>query len=158
MGDHINKVFRSQYVLTQNLGREPTVEEMAGALKIPALKVENIIRIARRPLSLELPTGDEEESVLGDFIEDNEITPPDEAATYNLLREHVRDVLNGLPPREMRILQLRYGLLDGQAYTLEEVGRKVGVTRERVRQIEAQALNRLRAPSIRRELRDFLGE
>jgi RNA polymerase primary sigma factor len=158
MGDHINKVFRSQYVLTQRLGREPTVEEMAGALEIPAFKVENIIRIARRPLSLELPTGDEEESVLGDFIEDNEITPPDEAATYNLLREHVREVLNGLPPREMRILQLRYGLLDGQAYTLEEVGRKVGVTRERVRQIEAQALNRLRAPSIRRELRDYLGE
>ncbi len=114
--------------------------------------------MARRPLSLEMPTGDEEESVLGDFIEDEEITPPDEAATYNLLREHLREVLNGLPPREVRILQLRYGLLDGQAYTLEEVGRKVGVTRERVRQIEAQALNRLRHPSIRRKLRDYLGE
>jgi RNA polymerase primary sigma factor len=158
MSDHINKLFRSQYLLTQRLGREPTVEEMAEALVVPPQKVETILRIARRPLSLELPTGDEEDSVLGDFIEDGEIPPPDEAATYNLLREHLREVMNGLPPREVRILQLRYGLLDGQAYTLEEVGRKVGVTRERVRQIEAQALNRLRAPSIRRELRDYLGE
>jgi RNA polymerase primary sigma factor len=158
MADHINKLFRSQYLLTQRLGREPTVEEMAEALVVPAQKVENIIQIARRPLSLELPTGDEEDSVLGDFIEDNEIIPPDEAATYALLREHLRDVLNELPAREARILKLRYGLLDGQAYTLEEVGRKVGVTRERVRQIEAQALNRLRHPSIRRKLHDYLGE
>jgi RNA polymerase primary sigma factor len=158
MGDHINKLFRIQYLLTQRLGREPTVEEMAEALEVPPQKVEDIIRVARRPLSLELPTGDEEDSVLGDFIEDDEITPPDEAATHNLLREHLREVLNGLPPREVRILQLRYGLLDGQAYTLEEVGRKVGVTRERVRQIEAQALSRLRHPSIRRKLHDYLGE
>jgi RNA polymerase primary sigma factor len=157
MGDNINKLFRSQYQLTQRLGREPTVEEMAEALEVPPQKIENIIRIARRPLSLELPTGDEDQSVLGDFIEDDEITPPDEAATLNLLREHLRAVLNGLPQREVRILQLRYGLLDGQVYTLEEVGRKMGVTRERVRQIEAQALNRLRAPSIRRQLRDYLG-
>jgi RNA polymerase primary sigma factor len=158
MVDQINKVFRIQYLLTQRLGREPTIEEMAEALDVPPLKVQNIIRVARRPLSLELPTGDEEDSVLGDFIEDDEITPPDEAATYNLLCEHLREVLNGLPPREGRILQLRYGLLDGQAYTLEEVGRKVGVTRERVRQIEAQALGRLRHPSIRRKLQDYLGE
>ena len=158
MGDHINKLFRIQHQLTQRLGREPTVEEMAEALEVPPQKVENIIRIARRPLSLEMPTGDEEDSVLGDFIEDDEITPPDETATYNLLRENLREVLNGLPPREVRILQLRYGLLDGQAYTLEEVGRKMGVTRERVRQIEAQALNRLRHPSIRRKLHDYLGE
>jgi RNA polymerase primary sigma factor len=157
MGDQINKLFRTQYRLTQELGREPTVEELAEALEIPPHQVENIIKVARRPLSLELPTGDEEDSVLGDFIEDDEIVPPDEAATYNLLREHLREVLNGLPPREVRILQLRYGLLDGQAYTLEEVGRKVGVTRERVRQIEAQALNRLRHPSIRGKLRDYLG-
>ena len=158
MGDHINKLFRSQYLLTQRLGRDPTVEELAEALEISPNQVENIIKVARRPLSLELPTGDEEDSVLGDFIEDDQITPPDEAATYNLLREHLREVLNGLPPREVRILQLRYGLLDGQAYTLEEVGRKVGVTRERVRQIESQALNRLRHPSIRRKLHDYLGE
>jgi len=158
MGDHINKLFRIQYLLTQRLGREPTVEEMAEALEVPPQKVENLIRVARRPLSLETPTSDEEDSVLGDFIEDDEITPPDETATYNLLRENLREVLNGLPPREVRILQLRYGLFDGQAYTLEEVGRKVGVTRERVRQIESQALNRLRHPSIRRKLHDYLGE
>ena len=158
MADHINKLFRIQYQLTQRLGREPTVEEMAKALEVPPQKVENIIRVARRPLSLETPIGDEEDSVLGEFIEDDEITPPDEAATNNILREHLREVLDGLPTREMRILQLRYGLLDGQAYTLEEVGRKVGVTRERVRQIEAQALNRLRHPYIRRKLHDYLGE
>lgn len=98
-----------------------------------------MIQVARRPLSLETPTDDEEDSVLGDFIEDEEAPPPDDTATYNLLREHLEEVLNTLPPREVRILQLRYGLLDGQAYTLEEVGRKMGVTRERVRQIEAQA-------------------
>jgi RNA polymerase primary sigma factor len=158
MGDHINKLFHTQYHLTQRLGREPTVEEMAEALQLPPQKVENIIRIARWPLSLETPTGDDEDSVLGEFIEDDSIAPPDETATYNLLRENLREVLNGLPPREVRILQLRYGLLDGQVYTLEEVGRKVGVTRERVRQIEAQALNRLRHPSIRRKLHDYLGE
>jgi RNA polymerase primary sigma factor len=158
MGDHINKLFRSQYQLTQRLGREPSIAELAEALQVPPQKVEDILRIARRPLSLELPTGDEEDSVLGDFIEDDAIPAPDETATYNLLREDLRAILSGLPPREVRILQLRYGLLDGQSYTLEEVGRKVGVTRERVRQIEAQALNRLRAPSIRRQLRDYLGE
>jgi RNA polymerase primary sigma factor len=158
MGDQINKLLRVQYQLTQRLGREPTVEEMAEALELPPQKVENIIKIARRPLSLEIPTGDDEDSVLGDFIEDDEITPPDEAATYNLLRENLSEVLNGLPLREKRILQLRYGLFDGQAYTLQEVGRKMGVTRERVRQIESQALNRLRHPSILRKLHDYLGE
>ncbi len=158
MGDQINKLLRVQHQLTQRLGREPTVEEVAEALEVPPKKVENMIQVARRPLSLETPTDDEEDSVLGDFIEDDEAAPPDETATYNLLREHLSEVLNGLPPREVRILQLRYGLLDGQAYTLEEVGRKMGVTRERVRQIEAQALSRLRHPSIRRKLRDYLGE
>jgi RNA polymerase primary sigma factor len=158
MGDQINKLLRVQHQLTQRLGREPSVEELAIALDVPPKKVENMIQVARRPLSLETPTDDEEDSVLGDFIEDEEAPPPDESATYNLLREHLEDVLNGLPPREVRILQLRYGLLDGQAYTLEEVGRKMGVTRERVRQIEAQALSRLRHPTIRRKLRDYLGE
>ncbi len=158
MGDQINKLLRVQHQLTQRLGREPTVEEVAEALEVPPKKVENMIQVARRPLSLETPTDDEEDLVLGDFIEDDEAAPPDETATYNLLREHLGEVLNGLPPREVRILQLRYGLLDGQAYTLEEVGRKMGVTRERVRQIEAQALSRLRHPSIRRKLRDYLGE
>jgi RNA polymerase primary sigma factor len=158
MGDQINKLLRVQHQLTQRLGREPSVEELADALEVPPKKVENMIQVARRPLSLETPTDDEEDSVLGDFIEDDEAAPPDETATYNLLREHLGEVLNGLPPREVRILQLRYGLLDGQAYTLEEVGRKMGVTRERVRQIEAQALSRLRHPTIRRKLRDYLGE
>lgn len=158
MGDQINKLLRVQHQLTQRLGRDPSVEELAIALDVPPKKVENMIQVARRPLSLETPTDDEEDSVLGDFIEDEEAPPPDDSATYNLLREHLEEVLNGLPPREVRILQLRYGLLDGQAYTLEEVGRKMGVTRERVRQIEAQALSRLRHPSIRRKLRDYLGE
>ena len=158
MGDQINKLLRVQHQLTQRLGRDPSIEELADGLEVTPKKVENMIQVARRPLSLEMPTDDEEDSVLGDFIEDDEAAPPDDTATYNLLREHLTEVLNGLPPREVRILQLRYGLLDGQAYTLEEVGRKMGVTRERVRQIEAQALSRLRHPTIRRKLRDYLGE
>jgi RNA polymerase primary sigma factor len=157
MGDQINKLLRLQHQLTQSLGRNPSVEELAVALDIAPQKVENMIQVARRPLSLETPTDDEDDSVLGDFIQDDDITTPDESAAYNLLREHLNGVLNGLPPREVRILQLRYGLLDGQAYTLEEVGRKMGVTRERVRQIEAQALSRLRHPSVRRKLREYLG-
>ena len=156
MGDQINKLLRIQHQLTQRLGRKPTVEELAETLEVPPKKVENMIQVARRPLSLELPTDDEEDSMLGDFIEDDEAPPPDDTATYNLLKEHLVSVLDSLPPREVRILQLRYGLLDGQSYTLEEVGRKMGVTRERVRQIEAQALSRLRHPSIKRRLRDYL--
>jgi len=158
MGDQINKLLRVQHQLTQRLGRDPSVEELADALEVPPKKVENMIQVARRPLSLETPTDDEEDSVLGDFIEDDEAPPPDDTATYNLLKQHLVEVLDTLPPREVRILQLRYGLLDGQAYTLEEVGRKMGVTRERVRQIEAQALTRLRHPSVRRKLRDYLGD
>ncbi len=158
MGDQINKLLRVQHQLTQRLGRDPAVEELATALDVTPKKIENMIQVARRPLSLETPADDEDDSVLGDFIEDEDAPPPDETATYNLLREHLEEVLNSLPPREVRILQLRYGLLDGQAYTLEEVGRKMGVTRERVRQIEAQALSRLRHPTIRRKLRDYLGD
>ncbi|MDH3943515.1 MAG: sigma-70 family RNA polymerase sigma factor [Anaerolineae bacterium] len=158
MGDQINKLLRIQHQLTQRLGRDPSVEELATALDVPPKKVENMIQVARRPLSLETPTDDEEDSVLGDFIQDREAPAPDDTATYNLLKEHLDDVLDSLPPREVRILQLRYGLLDGQAYTLEEVGRKMGVTRERVRQIEAQALSRLRHPGVRRRLKEYLGE
>ncbi|TAK10960.1 MAG: sigma-70 family RNA polymerase sigma factor [Anaerolineae bacterium] len=158
MGDQINKLLRVQHQLTQRLGRDPSVDELAAALDVPPKKVENMIQVARRPLSLETPTDDEEDSVLGDFIQDREAPAPDDSATYNLLKEHLDEVLGSLPPREVRILQLRYGLLDGQAYTLEEVGRKMGVTRERVRQIEAQALSRLRHPVIRRKLREYLGE
>ena len=157
MGDQINKLLRTQHQLTQRLGRDPTVEELAVVLELSPQKVENMIQVARRPLSLEAPTDEEEDSTLGDFIQDSDLPAPDDSANFNLLREHLESVLDGLPPREVRILQLRYGLLDGQAYTLEEVGRKMGVTRERVRQIEAQALSRLRHPAIRRKLREYLG-
>jgi RNA polymerase primary sigma factor len=156
MGDQINKLLRTQHQLIQKLGRDPNIEELAVALDVPPKKVENMIKVSRRPLSLETPTDNEDDSVLGDFIEDDEIPAPDETATYNLLKEHLETVMDDLPPREVRILQLRYGILDGQAYTLEEVGRKMGVTRERVRQIEAQALSRLRHPNIKRMLRDYL--
>ena len=158
MGDQINKLLRIQHKLTQRLGREPTVEELAAALDVPLKKVENMIQVSKRPLSLETPTDDEENSMLGDFVPDNKAPAPDEIATSNLLRDHLEEVLENLPPREVRILQLRYGLLDGQAYTLEEVGNKMGVTRERVRQIEAQALSKLRHPLISQKLKEYLGE
>jgi len=158
MGDQINKMLRVSHQLTQELGRDPTTEELGGALNVTAKKVENIIQIARRPLSLETPTDEEDDSVLGDFIQDEDSPEPVEIATHHLLKEQIAEVLNGLPPREVRILQLRYGLLDGESYTLEEVGKKMGVTRERVRQIEAQALSRLRHPIHRRKLRDYLRE
>ncbi|MEX2030320.1 MAG: sigma-70 family RNA polymerase sigma factor [Anaerolineales bacterium] len=156
MGDQINKLLRVSHQLTQRFGREPTSEELAEALDVTPKKVEGMIQAARRPLSLETPTDEEEDSVLGDFIEDEESPAPTELVTQNLLREQLHEVLDDLPPREVRILQLRYGLLDGQSYTLEEVGRKMGVTRERVRQIEAQALSRLRQPSNQRKLWDYL--
>ena len=156
MGDQINKLLRISHQLTQRLGRAPTPEELAAELDIPVRKVEQMLDVARRPLSLEMPTDDEEESTLGDFVEDiDSPAPPDEVSTA-MLREVLLDILADLPPREVKILQMRYGLLDGQTYTLEEVGRKLGVTRERVRQIEAQALSRLRHPAHARHLRDFL--
>ncbi len=156
MGDQINRLLRTSHQLTQHLGRDPTTEELAEALSVTPKKVENMIQVARRPISLETPTDEEEDSVLADFIQDEESPAPADAVTESLLREQLRDVLHTLPPREVRILQLRYGLHDGQSYTLEEVGRKMGVTRERVRQIEAQALSRLRHPSHRRKLVDYL--
>ena len=158
MGDQINKLLRVSHSLTQDLGRDPSVDELADALGVTGKKVESMIQIARRPLSLETPTDEEEDSVLGDFIQDEDSPAPVEVATKNLLREQIQEVLATLPPREVRILQLRYGLLDGESYTLEEVGKKMGVTRERVRKIEAQALSRLRHPSHRRKLRDYLKE
>lgn len=158
MGDQINRLLRTSHQLTQRLGRDPSTEELAEALMVSPKKVENMIQVARRPISLETPTDEEEDSVLADFIEDQDSPAPADTVTKNLLREQLRDVLHTLPPREVRILQLRYGLHDGQSYTLEEVGRKMGVTRERVRQIEAQALSRLRHPSHRRKLADYLRE
>ncbi len=157
MGDQINKMLRISHQLTQRLGRSPTPEELAAEMEFPLRKVEQMLDVARRPLSLEMPTDDEEESTLGDFVEDTESpAPPDEVSTL-MLREQLMDILASLPPREVKILQMRYGLLDGQTYTLEEVGKKLGVTRERVRQIEAQALSRLRHPAHARRLKDFLG-
>jgi RNA polymerase primary sigma factor len=156
MGDQINKLIRTSHRLTQDLGREPTVQELANALEVPFRKAEQMIKVARRPLSLEMPTDDEADSVLGDFIEDSESPEPVEMVTSGMLRDQLNDILAGLPPREVRILQMRYGLVDGETYTLEEVGKKLGVTRERVRQIEAQALSRLRHPTHSRKLRDYL--
>jgi RNA polymerase primary sigma factor len=158
MGDQINRLLRASHQLTQELGRDPTVAELAEALNVTVRKAEQMIQVARRPISLETPTDDEEESVLGDFIPDEDSPAPAEMVTAQMLREQLGDILDTLPPREVRILQLRYGLLDGETYTLEEVGRKLGVTRERVRQIEAQALSRLRHPAHARKLRDFLRE
>ena len=158
MGDQINKLLRVSHQLTQKLGRSPTTDELAQTLDVTPKKVENMIQVARRPISLETPTDEDEDSILGDFIEDKESPAPATTVTQNLLKEQLQDVLGSLPPREVRILQLRYGLLDGESYTLEEVGRKMGVTRERVRQIEAQALSRLRHPSHRRILVDYLKE
>jgi RNA polymerase primary sigma factor len=156
MGDQINKLIRTSHKLTQALGREPRVQELADALEVPLRKAEQMIKVARRPLSLETPTDDEADSVLGDFIEDIESPEPVETVTSQMLRDKLNDILYSLPPREVRILQMRYGLVDGETYTLEEVGKKLGVTRERVRQIEAQALSRLRHPTHSRQLRDFL--
>ena len=158
MGDQINRLLRASHQLTQELGRDPTVAELAEALNVTVRKAEQMIQVARRPISLETPTDDEEESVLGDFIPDEDSPAPAEIVTSQMLREQLSDILSTLPPREVRILQLRYGLLDGETYTLEEVGKKLGVTRERVRQIEAQALSRLRHPAHARKLRDFLRE
>jgi len=158
MGDQINRLLRASHQLTQELGRDPTVAELAESLNVTVRKAEQMIQVARRPISLETPTDDEEESVLGDFIPDDDSPAPAEMVTAQVLREQLSEILDTLPPREVRILQLRYGLLDGETYTLEEVGRKLGDTRERVRQIEAQALSRLRLPAHARRLRDFLRE
>ena len=156
MGDQVSRMLRAQHQLKQKLSREPSIEELAVALDVPQKKVEEMIKLARYPLSLQMPIGDEDDDTLGDFIEDDSIPTPDTTAANNLLHEHLEDVLDLLPPREARILQLRYGLTDGQYLTLNEVGRKMGVTRERVRQIEAQALRRLRTPNIQRALRPYL--
>ncbi|MCJ7703089.1 MAG: sigma-70 family RNA polymerase sigma factor [Anaerolineales bacterium] len=156
MGDQVSRMLRTQHQLKQKLSRDPSIEELAESLDVPPKKVEEMIKLARYPLSLQMPIGDEEDDTLGDFIEDDTIPTPDTTAAHNLLHEHLESVLDMLPPREARILQLRYGLVDGQYLTLNEVGRKMGVTRERVRQIEAQALRRLRTPNIQRALRPYL--
>ncbi|HZD56593.1 MAG TPA: sigma-70 family RNA polymerase sigma factor [Anaerolineales bacterium] len=156
MHDQIIRFLRASHQLTQRLGRDPKVEELAGLLEVSPDKVANIIQAMRRPQSLEAPTDQEGDSELGDFIEDEESPRPDDLATLSLLREDLEEVLKSLPAREVYVLKLRYGLLDGKAHTLREVGEKMGVSRERVRQVEAQALQRLRAPEIRRELLAYL--
>ncbi len=156
MYEQINRLARVSRQLVQELGRDPTVEEIAGELGVSPKKVERTIKVSQRPLSLEMPVGEEDDSFLGDFIEDSDAPSPTDQASQQLLRDQIDDILVSLTPREVRILQLRFGLVDGYSYTLEEVGKKFGVTRERIRQIEAQALGRLRHPSRSRKLRDFL--
>jgi len=156
MYEQINRLARASRQLVQELGRDPTVEEIAEELGVSPKKVERTIKVSQRPLSLEMPVGEEDDSFLGDFIEDSEAPSPTDQASQQLLRDQIEDIFGSLTPREVRILQLRFGLVDGYSYTLEEVGKKFGVTRERIRQIEAQALGRLRHPSRSRKLRDFL--
>jgi RNA polymerase primary sigma factor len=156
MYEQINRLTRTSRQLVQELGRDPTTEEIADELGVSPRKVEHIMRVSQRPLSLEMPVGEEEDSYLGDFIEDEDADSPSEAAGQQLLREVIDEIFQSLTPREVRILQLRFGLVDGYCYTLEEVGKKFGVTRERIRQIEAKALRKLKHPSRSRKLRSFL--
>lgn len=158
MGDQLNRMRRIQLNLIQELGREPSIEELAFHMDTTPDKVENLLEIARRPVSLETPIDEDGDSTFGDFVEDvNSPAPAEEVATH-LLHEQLQGALDRLPPREAQILRLRYGLEDGRVYTLEEVGQTIGVTRERVRQLEAQALNRLRQSSAHIILRDYLYE
>jgi RNA polymerase primary sigma factor len=156
MVETINKLIRVQRGLLQELGREPTAEETAERMLITPDKVREIQKVSQEPVSLETPIGEEEDSHLGDFIPDNQALAPSDAASHKLLKEQVESVLEGLTLRERRVLQLRFGLEDGRTRTLEEVGREFNVTRERIRQIEAKALRKLRHPSRSRKLKDYL--
>jgi RNA polymerase primary sigma factor len=158
MGDQLNRMRRIQMRLTQELGRDPSIDEIAGRMETTPDKVENLLEIARRPVSLETPIDEEGDSTFGDFVEDVSSPAPAEEVATNLLHEQLKTALDRLPQREAQILKLRYGLEDGRVYTLEEVGQAIGVTRERVRQLEAQALNRLRQSSAHVTLRDYLYE
>src|SRR6058998_2304283 len=156
MFEMINKVIRTSRALVQELGREPTSEEIAKRMDIPVWKVRKVLKIAQQPISLETPIGEEEDSHLGDFIEDRGVVSPADAIININLKELMEQVLNTLTPREERIIKMRFGLEDGTEHTLEEVGHNFGVTRERIRQIEAKALRKLRHPSRNRRLRAFL--
>ena len=158
MVETINKLIRVSRQLLQELGREPTPEEIAKEMDISVDRVREIMKIAQEPVSLETPIGEEEDSHLGDFIEDQDAPAPADAASFMLLKEQLEDVLDTLTDREEKVLRLRFGLDDGRARTLEEVGHAFGVTRERIRQIEAKALRKLRHPSRSRKLKDFLDE
>lgn len=156
MVETINKLIRVSRQLLQELGREPTPEEIAEEMELSVEKVREIMKIAQEPVSLETPIGEEDDSHLGDFIEDQEALAPADAAAYELLKEQLEDVLDTLTEREENVLRLRFGLDDGRTRTLEEVGKVFGVTRERIRQIEAKALRKLRHPSRSKRLKDFL--
>ena len=156
MVETINKVLRTSHSMVQSLGREPTTQEIAAELHMDVQKVEEILKIAQEPVSLETPIGEEDDSHLGDFIQDDEASQPAEEASYTLLREQLEEVLKTLTPREEEVLRMRFGLIDGKPHTLEEVGKKFDVTRERIRQIESKALRKLRHPSRSKKLRDFL--
>ena len=157
MVETINKLIRTSRHLLQRLGREPTPEEIAEEIEMPLEKVIEIQKIAQDPVSLETPIGEEDDSHLGDFIQDDDSPAPHDAASYTLLKEQLEEVMNTLTPREAMVLKLRFGLEDGKARTLEEVGKQFDVTRERIRQIEAKALRKLRHPSRSKKLRDYMG-
>ena len=156
MVETINKLVRVSRQLLQDLGREPTPEEIAETMGITTERVREIIKIAQEPVSLETPIGEEEDSHLGDFIQDENVPVPADAAAFSLLQDQLQEVLNTLTPREQKVLRLRFGLDDGRARTLEEVGKEFNVTRERIRQIEAKALRKLRHPSRSKKLKDYL--
>ena len=156
MVETINKLIRIQRQMLQDLGREPIPEEIGAEMDMPTQKVRDILKIAQEPVSLETPIGEEDDSHLGDFIEDQDATSPADHAAYELLKEQLNDVLDTLTDREENVLRLRFGLDDGRTRTLEEVGKVFGVTRERIRQIEAKALRKLRHPSRSKQLKDFL--
>ena len=158
MVETINKLVRVQRQLLQDLGREPLPEEIGRQMGIPADKVREILKVSQEPVSLETPIGEEEDSHLGDFIEDSEAVVPIDAASFILLQEQLESVLHSLSEREKKVIQLRFGLLDGHPRTLEEVGREFGVTRERIRQIESKTLAKLRHPTRSQRLRDYLDE
>ncbi|MBN1221417.1 MAG: RNA polymerase sigma factor RpoD [Anaerolineae bacterium] len=157
MSDRIRKLHQISRQLEQVWGRKPTPEELADYMDLDASKVRWMLRVSRHPVSLERPVGEEEDSELGNFIEDEDAPTPPDTAFHHLLQEKLEDVLSTLTPREARILRLRFGLQNGRSYTLEEVGKKFGLTRERIRQIEGQALRKLRHPRRSRQLRDYLG-
>ena len=156
MVETINKLIRTSRHLLQQLGREPTPEEIAAEMEIPVEKVTEIQKIAQDPVSLETPIGEEDDSHLGDFIQDDYSPAPQDAAAYTLLREQLEEVMKTLTPREAKVLKLRFGLEDGKSRTLEEVGKEFNVTRERIRQIEAKALRKLRHPSRSKKLKDYM--
>jgi RNA polymerase primary sigma factor len=156
MSDRIRRLYRVARELEQDLGRKPTPEEIAQRMELDPRKVQWMMRVSWRPLSLESPVGEEEDSELGSFVEDETTPTPTQSAYQNLLRDKIEEVLSSLSPREARILRLRFGLHNGRSYTLEEVGQKFGLTRERIRQIEGKALRRLRHPRRSRQLRDYL--